>query len=929
MIDPYQVDHYHQLCADLSNMGVNRLHHCVHFWSLETLDALANGDVSEQAHPSLVSPSLVSHGRLGWESSLYTAQALIKAKFAASPRLALVTRGAIAVADEAVPGVALSPVWGLGKSIALEYPELRCVCIDLAAQPQADEVAALVAELTQAPVRSSEAQVAFRGDRRYVARLTASDITSDSAGATRRRMPDAESYALGIPVGGSLGRLSWEPAQRRTPGADEVEIDVQTAGLNFKDVLFALHLVPTDDRDGAEATILGAECAGKVVRVGPGVTRLSIGQRVLAMAPHSFSRYVTVPVHTVAPLPDQLSFEDGATLPIAFLTAAYALEELGKLQAGERILIHAATGGVGQAAIQLAQRAGAEIFATASQGKWDVLRQLGVQHIMDSRSLTFADEVRQLTHGEGVDVVLNALSGAFTTESLSLLRPGGRFLELGITDIRTPEAVAALAPGATYHAIDLMALYQAKAEVLPRLLTQLLDAFRTGQLQPLPYRVFPVDQAQAAFRTMQQAQHTGKLVLSFTESPEAVAFHQTASYLITGGLGGLGMLVAEWLAARGAGHIVLASRRDLTPELEQQIQQITQAGAQVSVYQTDISNAQQVAQLFADIKAEMPPLRGVIHAAGVLDDGILVEQNAERFRAVFAPKVDGAWHLHQQTTALPLDFFMLFSSATSLLGAVGQSNHVSANAFLDALAHARRAQGLPGLSINWGAWSEVGYAAQVQAEDYLKTQGLGTMAPHLGLAAFERVFDVAKTQAQIGIVPIDWSTYLQRTPPSAYLAEFRMQISQHTTDEVAFRQLLEATPVEDQHDLLVSHIISQISAVLGFQSEALIDLKQGFFNMGMDSLTSVELRNRLQTSLGCSLPPTLAFDYPNVIALVDYVANDVLSDVLRQEPPHVATHPDDQGDEENLQALAQLSEDEAEASLLKELEAFEQMELPS
>lgn len=327
---------------------------------------------------------------------------------------------------------------------------------------------------------------------------------------------EVASYVLGVPPGGNLEALTWQPYERRAPAAGEVEIRVQTAGLNFKDVLLALHVVP------ASGPILGLECAGEVVRAGAGVTHLCVGKAVLAMAPGSFGRYVTVPAHMVAALPDGLSFEAAATIPLAFLTAAYALEELANIQPGERVLIHAAAGGVGQAAIQLAQRAGAEIFATASEGKWDVLRALGVKHVLNSRSLEFAQEIRRLTNGEGVDVVLNSLRGEFTTQSVSLLRPGGRFLEIGITDIRSTGEVAELAPDASYHAIDLMALYQAEAEILPRLLARILGACETGELKPLAYRVFPVNEVAEAFRYMQQAKHTGKLVVSFSEPPTSL-----------------------------------------------------------------------------------------------------------------------------------------------------------------------------------------------------------------------------------------------------------------------------------------------------------------------------------------------------------------------------------------------------------------------
>jgi acyl transferase domain-containing protein len=876
-IDPYQADHYQRLLAELTPAG---LHHCVHLWSL---DATSQTDDSTP---------LVSSSRLSWETTLLLVQALGKARLA--PRLALITRGAISVAGEAVPGLAMSPLWGMGKSIALEHPEFHCVRIDLAPHPHPDEASAITAELTS---QQTENQVAFRNDNRYVARL-------NRFGLNNEKLPSTETYALGVPSAGTLDGLAWQPAQRRAPDAGEVEIQVHSAGLNFKDVLLALHMVP------AAGSVLGAECVGQVVRVGAGVTTPSVGQAVMAMAPGSLASHVTVPAHAVTRLPAGVSHQAAATLPVAFLTAMYALQDLANLQPGQRVLIHAATGGVGQAAIQVAQAAGAEIFATASEGKWEVLRALGVKHIMNSRSLDFVQDVRRLTKGQGVDVVLNSLAGEFATQSLTLLQPGGRFVEIGIRDARP-----ALAPGVRYEAFDLLQIYQHKPEVMRDLLARVVAALESGKIQPIPHTVYPMQSAKEALRLMQQAKHTGKLVLSF-QRPSPPNLHKDATYLITGGLGGLGLVVAKWMAENGAGHLVLASRRHLTPEVEEQLQAIKQAGAEVTVFQTDVSSSRQVAHLLAQIK-QMRPLRGIIHAAGILDDGVISEQDRDRFAKVLAPKVDGAWHLHKQTQTLPLDFFILFSSATSLLGAVGQSNHVSANAFLDALAHHRRAQGLPGLSINWGAWSEIGYAAQVQAGDFLKTQGMGSIAPSLGLAALERVFH--SSQAQVGVVPIDWSTYLRRTTPSPYLLQFQSAESDQHKEQAAFRQILEATPAAEQHALLTSHVMSQIATVLRFPASTRFDPKQGFFDMGMDSLTSVELRNLLQTALGRTLPSTLAFDFPNVSTLVDYLAGNVLT-----PPPSPDT-----ADEDDLKTLEQLSETEAEATLLRELEEIEGRELSS
>ena len=326
-----------------------------------------------------------------------------------------------------------------------------------------------------------------------------------------REKNDVETYALRVPAGGTLEGLAWQPAERRSPAEGEVEIQVWNAGLNFKDVLLVLHMVP------AAGPVLGGECVGEIVRVGAGVTTLSVGEAVLAMAPGSLARHVTVPAYAVARLPTGLGFEAGAGIPVAFLTAVYALRELANVQAGERVLIHAATGGVGQAAIQVAQAVGAEIFATASASKWEVLRGLGVAHIMNSRSLDFVEEVRRLTKGEGVDAVLNSLRGEFATQSLTLLRPGGRFVEIGVREVRSAQEVATLAPGVRYEAFDLLEVYREKPEVIRGVLAQVVAALAAGQLRPIPHTVFPMQAAKQALQLMLQAKHTGKLVLSLAQ----------------------------------------------------------------------------------------------------------------------------------------------------------------------------------------------------------------------------------------------------------------------------------------------------------------------------------------------------------------------------------------------------------------------------
>ncbi|MBU6352401.1 MAG: SDR family NAD(P)-dependent oxidoreductase, partial [Chloroflexi bacterium] len=508
---------------------------------------------------------------------------------------------------------------------------------------------------------------------------------------------------------GSLDALHFVPAVRRQPGPGEVEVAVKAAGLNLRDLLNTLGMLQEYYASvlgirRAQEVGLGLELAGVVTAVGEGVAHLAPGDRVLGLVglEGAFATCTTLPAHTLAHIPAGLSDREAATLPLAYLTAWYALVEVAQLQPGERVLIHAAAGGVGQAAVQIARLLGAEVFATASPGKWAFLRGQGIHHLFNSRTLDFADAVRECTDGQGVDVVLNSLNGEFIPAGFAALREGGRFVEIGKVGIWSAAEAAERRPDARYRAFDLGEELAREAELASRLWGALLPHLESGALRALPCTVYPAQEAVAALRTMQQAGHVGKLVLDFTlVSP----LRPEGSCLITGGLGGLGLQIARQLVDRGARHLVLVSRRGVrTPAQQAALAQLAKAGAQVDVVQADVAQVEEVRRLLSQI----PALRGIVHAAGVLDDGLLRAQNPERFAAVMQPKADAAWHLHTLTQGLELDFFVAFSSMASLVGNPGQSNYAAANGFLDGLMQARRRVGLPGLSIAWGPWAEVG-----------------------------------------------------------------------------------------------------------------------------------------------------------------------------------------------------------------------------
>ena len=590
--------------------------------------------------------------------------------------------------------------------------------------------------------------------------------------------PEHRPFQLQISKRGVIDNLILRPGARHHPKPREVEIRVLATGLNFRDVLITLGIYPGD------STILGLECAGTIASVGDGVEEFHVGDEVIAYAHGSFGSFATVPSDFVAHRPKRLSLEEAATIPIVFLTAHYTLRCLAEIKRGDRVLIHAASGGLGMAAVQLAQLAGAEIFATAgSPEKRAFLKSLGVRHVMDSRSLRFADEVIQATEGRGVDIVLNSLAGEFIAKSLSVLAPGGKFLEVGKTGVWTEKQAKEFQPACAYFLFDLIQTADTDPSGIRHTLRALVDEFDRGVLKPLPCHVYPIEDAVSAFRTMSEAKHVGKIVISQNEAKAATSsvrdenlFRPDASYLVTGGFGALGLLTSRWMVEHGARCLALAGRNDPSGEARRAMAELERLGAQVLALRCDVSSKSDVEKLLAETGRTMPPLSGVFHCAGLLEDGVLIRQDWDRFARVMAPKVAGTWNLHALTRDLPLEFFVLFSSSASVSGSPGQGNHATANAFMDSLAHYRRAQGLPALSVNWGPWSEIGAAAHGDRGRRLASRGIGSFTPTEGLRALQQL--IKQDYTQTAVIPFDlnrWRESHSLSGNSAFFEKLRTE----------------------------------------------------------------------------------------------------------------------------------------------------------
>jgi len=869
-------------------------------------------------------------------------QALGEVSWEAAPRLWLLTRGAQPAGDPPAQLLAAQALlWGLGRVVASEYPGLRCTLIDRGPTPDSSEARALAGELWAGAGSLADDQVALRGARRYVARLVrrAARPAPGATAAPPCLAPTGTPFRLVAAAPGTLDSLRLREAAHRPPGPGELEVRVEAAGLNFRDVMKALGILP--GLAASPEVALGAECAGTVVRVGPGVEGHRVGDSVIVITPSyertsCLSDAVTVPAPFAVPLPAGLSMAEAAGLPVVFLTAYYALHTLGRMRRGERVLIHAAAGGVGLAAVQLCQRAGATIFATAgSPAKRDYLRSLGIEHVMDSRSLDFAEQVLALTDGRGVDLVLNSLVGEAIPASLATLAPRGRFLEIGKRDIEANSRIG-LAPfkqNLSFFAIDLARLTEEDPAYVAGLFHEVMALVAAGELHPLPTSVLPFDEAAEAFRTMAQARHIGKLVLSLRERPATVEaapapvapVRADATYLITGGLGGLGLEVARWLVARGARHLALLGRGAPSAEASAAITKLEAAGARVLTLRADVAARVQLRAALAQLRAELPPLRGVVHAAGLLADATLAQLTPEGLRAALAPKVAGALHLHELTLGDSLDMFVLFSSAAALLGLAGQANYAAGNAFLDTLAHQRRAAGLPALSINWGPWAEVGLAAaQTNRGARLSGQGLGSIAPAEGLAALELLLGEGATQA--AVMRFDERAWAASSPGAAVPPLLAALLAAPATVRPATQglreALLAADPGRRRRTLLEEAVRAQLAQVLRIAPER-IDRQRPLKAMGLDSLMALELRTRLELQTGLTLSATLAWNYPTVAILAEFLAGRMALPLDAQAQPASA----EQAAAPTLEASEreQFAQDELEAMLSDELAAVDRL----
>ena len=790
--------------------------------------------------PLLIWPDLAQPGatpKILCAQLLLLAQALGQAP--ARP-VWLVLEGAGAQAGDQI-GALAGALAGFARSAALEQPALGWTVLHLAA----GEAPAMADWPSLFALGQREPLLAWRAGKPWVQRI--------------KPLADApfriESAALG-----SLESMHQAPLRRQRPGPGDLEIAVEATGLNFRDVLNGLGLLAAYSvelgLDAGAQMPYGGECVGRVVAVGEGIDPALVGSRQLAaLAVGSLASHVVCRSELCLPLPEWMDPALGASLSTAFLTAIYGLQTLADLQPGETVLIHAAAGGVGQAALQVARRCGARVFATASAAKQAGLVAQGVEAVFDSRSLDFADQLRSATAGRGVDVVLNSLKGDWVEASFAALAAGGRFVELGKIEIWSRTEAAQRRPDARYLPFDLLEVAAAKPGLVRSLLLELLDDLAAGRYTPIPLQTFPIERTIEAFRLMAQARHGGKVVVTQPERQAPWGIKPQATYLVSGAFGAIGRQLCRWLASQGAGSLVLVGRRRDQALLDG----LTAAGVACEVVFLDLASGSPE-PLVAVLRGK--PLAGVFHAAGVLDDGLLEAQTPARQAAVLGVKWGGQQLLEQACEAAGCrpDFGVVFSSMAALLGSPGQTSYGAANGALDGLAaHHHQHDYLDGawpvVSLQWGPWAGAGMAAGLERR--FTALGVGLLPPDRAFEALGLVLERGRGGC-VAVLNNDWQRLAAQLGfRQASVLQPLLQggggAQRDGAEGQALRRQLAELDGEQAKAVVVGELGRRLAALMGLADAGSLDPGDSLFQLGLDSLMAVEWAAGIQRDLGVKL----------------------------------------------------------------------------
>ncbi|ETZ71795.1 type I polyketide synthase [Mycobacteroides abscessus] len=760
---------------------------------------------------------------------------------------------------------------GARRVLANEQHPAKWSLVDLPAAVSAEEVTAEIGAMNRAE------EVAVRQGLRWTQRMRRSlpELVAPWEEPFEPTDPEV-AYEVQIPDTRTLKDIKLRACDRIEPGPRQVEVRVETVGLNYKDPLKVLGIL-TERELGKTYFKLepGMEGFGVITRVGSQVTEVRVGESIAVAERGLLRRYLTfdldggaawepiADVHLQRDEFDPLAVGSG----VPFFTAGYAFYKLADVRPGETVLIHGAAGGMGMAAVQVAANMGAVVYATAgSEERRRAALDLGATAAFDSRSVGFVDDILQITEGRGVDVIYNSLPGEMIAQNFAVAGEFCRIIEIGKADIYFGGAtdLKPFSGNLSFHSIDMDRMLRLRPEIFRELRRECTEMLTAGKLTPLPYTRFPIEEVVGAFEAVFRAEHMGRIVLDLRDQtptllprkPEPAPVRPGHSYLITGGFGGFGLATARSLARAGATHLILASRSGAATEVARaQIEALRAADVDVWEEQVDISDYDQVADLIAKVEASGHPLRGVFHAAAVAHDEVIADISAESLRKVFRPKVQGALNLDKVTREhdVPLDHFVLYSSISGLIGIVPQLTYAAANSVLDGLAASRRAAGLPALSVSWGAMSGGGMAESDAIVKFLDSVGLRRLNMDMG-AAFMRECSRFPL-SHVAIAGIDWGvlrTPLPSTAKSTRFAHLSAEAAAVSNEQAAFRAAVLALPEEERGPMVTKELAKELANVLKVDVDS-IDPKGPIADLGIDSLMAVEFAARAGKQLNIQI----------------------------------------------------------------------------
>lgn len=776
--------------------------------------------------------------------------------------LRIVTRGALATMARGPCDPFQATALGLVRVILNEMGSLKAKVVDVHATCDDRNAGEDTARALLAAGDETEMQLA--DGMRLIARVR--EATHHALARISGKASTGEAFRLACRPQGGLDSLHLAAIERIAPGANQVEVRVAAAGLNFRDVLWTMGMLPEEAVEhGFSGATIGMECSGIVERVGSDVTHVKPGDRVMGFASSTFGTHVTSRADGIGLLPDNVGLIEAATIPTTFITAWYALDHLARLRKGETVLIHGAAGGVGLAALQIAKMKGAIVFATAgSADKQRLVKDMGADHVLSSRSLAFAEEIMALTDGKGLDVVLNSLAGEAITRGLALLKPFGRFLEIGKRDLYANSRIG-LRPfrqNLSYFGIDADTLLVERAELAAELFAEISALFATGALRPLPHLSFPIARSDEAFRLMQASKHIGKIVITLPSADRRAAplvpaaslnLPRDGTFVVTGGLAGFGLTTARWLAENGVSKLALMGRRGAaTEEAEEALASLAAAGVTVKPIAVDVADRTALAAALAEIRSEMGVIKGVVHAAAVIEDAPVIMIQRDLAHRVQSAKMQGAWNLHELTLNDPLEAFVLYSSSSAVVGNPGQGMYVGANLFLDSLAQLRRALGRPALSVGWGAIKGAGFLTRnTHVEEMLESRaGMAATPVQDALSELGRLLTVDATRvaaSQFNLMRLGQSLPGTRMPRFQNLVPQGVSVTGDQGSTLA--AALEAMSDEERMDVLTNLVREQVARVIGAAASQ-IEADRTLAEMGLDSLMAVELAEALEQEIG-------------------------------------------------------------------------------